>query len=649
MKEIRFNKVVLNGFRAMTGEVSFKDGITRIIGANGIGKTRVYSACKWCITGVDELNRTNYKLFDETADFTPENSTPISVELFISVDGAEYVLKRQAQQKWVRKRSEAVYSKAPSDEYRFFIDGLELSATEYKSKMEEIFYINIEKIKLCMDVLYYQMLDWKDLRNFFAEIAGEIKEEDFKRNYSNVMPYLEKYKSGEKAKDFLRQQINPLKQQVKDIDAVIKAQERLLPDLTPVAEAEKQIAEKESRIAEINKEILGLEEANKPYIEKRNAELAEIRALKLQYDKAEDEYDARLRNTIMTLESELMKAEINNSDIDKMIKRNEQAIANRKADIKLCKEDIEDLEHELERLRRQNKEMKSREFSDTKCFHCGQELPSDMIAELRTKFYEDIDKQRAPIVERGKKISARLEAQKARLANLESEKVVLSDTPKRIDTDEIQERIGQAKANVVPFADTEEAKVIAEKLNEASETLTVVPEVNSAELQEESQRLVSEIKELSQITARCETYERGAQAIERYRKDKSAAGIELAKWEGFLDKLMAREREWADIVRDRANKHLAYSHVEMIEINKSGDIIDTCTLSMNKVDRSVTNHANKTIIGIDISNAICKRYGVSIPVFIDDFEHFTSEMNYAGDRQVITMTADKHYPELTIL
>lgn len=127
------------------------------------------------------------------------------------------------------------------------------------------------------------------------------------------------------------------------------------------------------------------------------------------------------------------------------------------------------------------------------------------------------------------------------------------------------------------------------------------------------------------------------------------AGVELAKWEGLLDKLIAREREWADIVRDRANKYLEYSHVEMIEISKSGELNDTCTLSIDNVDRGVTNHANKTIIGIDISNAICRRYDVSLPLFIDDFEHFTSDMEYAGDRQVITMSADKEYPELTIL
>ena len=122
-------------------------------------------------------------------------------------------------------------------------------------------------------------------------------------------------------------------------------------------------------------------------------------------------------------------------------------------------------------------------------------------------------------------------------------------------------------------------------------------------------------------------------------------GVELAKWEGLLDKLMSREREWADI----ANKYLEYSHVEMTDISKSGELVDTCTLSINGVDRGVTNHANKTIIGIDISNAICKRYDVSMPLFIDDFEHFTSGLAIANDRQVITLSADSAYPELTIL
>lgn len=648
MKEIRFNKVVLNGFRAMTGEVSFKDGLTRIIGANGIGKTRVYSACKWCITGVDELNRTNYKLFDDTADFTPENSTPISVELFVNVVGVDYVLKRQAQQKWVRKRRSAEYSKASSDDYKFYIDGLELSATAYKDRIAEIFNMDIEKLKLCMDVYYYRTLDWKDLRKHFADLVGEVKSEDFQGDYTAILPYLDKF-GGERAKEYLRQQITPLKNQVDEIDADIRATERTMPDLAPVEEAQRQIDEKKVRIEEINREILGLEEANKPFIEKRNAELAEIDNLKKEYHERESDYALLISRAIGSIEGELERAKRHNAEIDNIVKRNEQAIAKHNSEIQLLKEDIAYLSEERERLKAQNEEIKSRKFTDTICPNCGQELPVDRIAELQAKFFEDNEKLRAPIVARGINVRARLDAKKLRLEALEKEEVNITETPEPCDIAEIQQRIAKAKAEAITFDQTPEAKEMLERIKEMDSNLTVIPEVNSAGLQEESKRLVAEIEELSRITARKETYDKCKRDIADYEGNKRSVGIELAKWEGLLDKLMAREREWADIVRDRANKYLTYSHVEMIEINKSGDIIDTCTLSMNKVDRSVTNHANKTIIGIDISNAICKRYDVSIPVFIDDFEHFTSEMNYAGDRQVITMTADKHYPELTIL
>ena len=650
MKDIRFRKVILNGFRGQTREVAFNDGLSRIVGGNGTGKTTVYVAAKWCLTGVDERNRTNYNLFDDTLDFTPENARPASVELHVDADGAEYVFKRQAMQKWVRKRGNAEYTKAPSDEYRFYVDELELSATAYKDKVTEVFCMDVEKLKLSMDVLYYQMLDWKELRKHFADIVGEVKDEDMGNDYSAVMPYLEKYKSGEKAKDFLRQQINPLKEQISGIDADIKATERILPDLAPVEEAERLIGEKKNRIDEINREILGLEEANKPYIEKRKAELAEIRKLSSEYDEKEKAYEKDVHEFVATMEKELSNAKLHNADIDNIVKRNEQAAANRKAEIKLCKEDIEDLESEVEKLRAQNKELKSREFSDTVCPNCGQELPVDIIAELRAKFYVDIDKQRAPIVERGKKLSAKLEAQKARLEKLESEEIVFTDSSATcIDTDEIQRRIDEAKKSLVPFAETDEAKALADRIHDAQNELTAIPEVNSAELQKESRQLVADIEELSKIVARREAYAKGMQDIQGYQTQKKAVGIELAKWEGLLDKLMAREREWADIVRDRANKYLEHSHVEMLDISKSGDLVDTCTLSINGVDRGVTNHANKTMVGIDVSNAICRRYDVSLPLFIDDFEHFTSEMTYAGDRQVITMSADKHYTELTIL
>lgn len=648
MNEIVFKKVILTNFRGQNREVVFNDHITQIIGFNGTGKTSVFAAVKWCLTGTDEANRTNYDLFDNTLDFTHENAAPTIVELVSENAGVTVVFKRQATQKWIRPRGSAEYVKDKSDEYKFFIDGLELSATAYKERVAGLFGMDVEKLKLCMDVRYYQMLEWKELRKHFSDLVDEINDDDLKGDYAAIMPYIDQYKSGDKAKEFFRQQINPLKLQIKNLDADIKASERILPDLAPVIEAEQLISDKKKRITEINKEILGLEEANKPYIEKRNTELAALDVLKQEYVDKKREYETAQSMRVVAIQKELDDAEKHNSDIDKKVKEYEQAVTKHNAEVKLCKEDVEDLQQELERLRAQNKELKQREFSDTICPNCGQELPADQIANLRAKFYDSIDKQREPIVERGKKIAALLEERLARLAKLQEEEITINSIPKRIDTFEIKERIKTATNAIVPFADTDEAKSINQRIEVATAALTIVPDVNSAELQKEIDNLVADIQLLSKITARRETHAKCEEAIAEYQKTKRDVGVELAKWEGLLDKLQNRQREWADIVRNRANENLKYSHVEMVELNKSGELVDTCTLSINGVDRGVTNHANKTIIGIDISNAICKRYNVKIPLFIDDFEHFTEDLTYSGDRQAIVLIADKHYSQLTI-
>lgn len=650
MREIKIKSAQLTNFRGHTFRVDFNDSRTDVAGYNGTGKTTLFVAVKWCLTGVDELNRTNYDLFDSTLPFSPENANWAVSEVTVDCDGVEYMFKRQAKPKWVRPRGSSEYVKDKSDEYKFYVDDLEVAAATYRDKVVEVFGMDVEKLKLALDIRYYQMLDWRDLRKHFAEIVGSIDESEFKGDYTSVMQYLEKYKDSEKAKDYMRQQIAPLKQQIAEIEADIKATNRQLPDLCPVDDAERQIAEKKARIEEINKEILGLEEANKPYVEKRNDELAEIRALKNQYNDAEDAYNAKLRNAVMLLESQLSKADDNNAEIKRIIKSNERAVANRKAEIKMCREDIEYLEQEVAKLREQNMEMKAREFSDTVCPKCGQELPADQIAQLRTKFYEGIDKQRASIVERGKKTVERLEIQKSRLAKLESEKGVINNAvPAYIDTVAITEQINKLRADFVPFNQTDEAKSILNLIDDRVASLTEVPAVDSAKLQDESRQLVQDIEGLAKIVVRRDTHDKCMRDIKSYEDGKRNTGVELAKWEGILNKLIEREREWADTVRNRANEYLEHSHVEMVEIAKSGALVDTCTLTINSVDRGSTNHANKTIIGIDISNALCKRYGVNVPVFIDDFEHFTSEIPDTHGRQVVTLSADKRYPELTIL
>lgn len=649
MKEIKLKRITLTDFRGQNREVLFKNGRTEIVGQNGTGKSTIYEAFLWCLRGFDSQNRANYELFDNLRKFAPGNAIPAIVEAEFDVDGILVKFKRQAKQKWTRKSGEAEYTKAKSDEYKFFVDDLEMSASAYKERVADVFNMDSSKLSLALNIRQFIMMDWRELRKHFADIVGEIKESDLKGDYSAISQYLKDY-GGERAKEFLRQQINPLKKQADDLIADIKAQRRALPDVSYVAVAEERIEADKKRIEEINKEILGLEEANKPLIEKRNAELAKIRQKENEYRIAEENYTSDSERAYLALENKLHEAENHNVNIDKQRQRNEQIIANHKAEIEHCREDVKDLNEEEERLRAQNRELKSRQFNDTTCPTCGQMLPADMIAELQTKFYEDIDKQRTPIVERGKKIKARRIAQEERLAKLEAEGVIIDEPlEKEIDLEPIKAEIKAFLDSKSPWQYTNAAKDAMAEIEELKSNLTEIPEVDSLALQEESKNLVSEIQELSKITARKEAYINGLATIKSLESEQKQVGIELAKLEGLLGKMIQREREWADVVSERANEYLEHSHVEMTEINKGGDIVDTCTLSIEGVDRGVTNHASQTIIGIDISNAICKRYGVSLPLFMDDFEHFTNDNTYSDNRQVITLSANKDYKTLTIL
>ena len=96
MKQIKVKSISLSNFRGQTREVTFKDGRTDIVGSNGVGKSTIFEAFLSCIRGVDSLNRTNYELYDNRLSFAPENAIPAIVEVVLSVDDKQRILRRQA-------------------------------------------------------------------------------------------------------------------------------------------------------------------------------------------------------------------------------------------------------------------------------------------------------------------------------------------------------------------------------------------------------------------------------------------------------------------------------------------------------------------------------------------------------------------------
>ncbi|MBD5381996.1 MAG: AAA family ATPase [Clavibacter sp.] len=634
----------------------FSDGRTIIRGTNEAGKSTLCNAFFWLLMGVDAQDRTNYELYDTTLDFTPENAIPAVVDGTFDIDGIEYSFKRVAKQKWVRPRGKLEYVKDKSDEYTFYIDGLAVSANVYKERVESLL-APTDKLKLMLNVRYYQTLDWKKLRKHFSDMVGMIDKSELKGNYAIIEPMIEKFEKDETfkgnaveaVKEKLRQEINPKKESAKTLETEIKGMKTMLPSLDGVEEAEKEREKKLARISKIDKEILGLGEANKPFVEKRNAELKAIDEKKRELDKASIDWNNEQHAKVIELSDKINEIDLQN---DKIRKNNELVESQRRSLIQqrdIAHENYLHYKAERDRLHAEKEALDASVFDENQvCQSCGQPLPYDKVAEIRTKVYDERSKRRAIIVENGVRAKNERDRQEELEKSITKQIEELPESQPLLSIDELESQLALAKTNIVPFEKSDIYATLTKEIADMEANLTVVPEIDSAELIAEKNRLNDGIVDLLIICGKRVERENGLKRIESKEKEQSEVGVELARLEGLFDKCVEREREWAFIVRDRANKYLHYSHVEMTELTKAGELVDVCTLTARSVGSGSQNNATQILIGVDLAQAFQANAGLNLPIFIDNAEGIVDSNLPDCDNQMVLLYVDEKYKTLTI-
>lgn len=653
-KKVFLKRLSLENFKGRTMAFELSDGRVVMRGTNEAGKSTFCNAFFWLILGVDAQDRANYELYDSNLEFTPENAIPAAIEALFDIDGVEYTFKRVAKQKWVRKRGKAEYEKASSDDYTFYIDGLAVSANVYKARVETLF-APIDKLKLMLNIRYYQTLDWKKLRKHFSDMVGIIDKSELKGDYSAIEPLIEKFEKDptfkgnavEAVKDKLKKQMP--KTRIKELEAEIKGMKSMLPSLDGVEEAKKECDIKRDRISEIDKEILGIGKANIPFEEKRRCELQAISEKKMKLNEHRSEWERTQRIGINNISKQLADIESENEKIRKNNERINQQRLTLERDIASSEQHLEFLKGELERLRKENNDIKARTFDENQlCSYCGQPLPYEKVTEIREKFYSQREADHKACVDRGLKTKAQVESLEKAISEKKSQKDALPANNPLSSIDELHEQLALAEDSIIPFEQSDCYASLSQEIADMESNLTVVPEVNSTELMAEKKRLNDEIAELNGIISRKAERERGEVRIKTKEQEQSECASSLAYLEGLFDKCVEREREWASIVSDRANKFLKYAYVEMTEFSKGGDLIDACILTAKNVPSGSQNNASQIRIGIDLALAFQENEGLQLPLFVDNAEGVVDSNLPDVENQMILFYVDEDYPKLTI-
>lgn len=626
MKKIAIQKLSYENFRGQSRELIFgKDNI--ISGRNQSGKSTVMNAFLWLFTGFDELDRTNFCLFDERKAMTYENRKTVTVKCELSVDDSTYSFKKEATPGWIRKRGKSEYEKKNTDDYKFYIDDIPHPAGEYKSFVEATFgCASTEDLKMILNLRYFTLIDWKSQRKIIEKLIGVITMDDMRGDYSAIKDILEKYSDDAyRAQEGLREKLKQYKEEIGTenkkglINAKIEALNSSLPDISEIPVWENEISQARERIAQINRVLDGETDNIAPYVNKRNAELKEIEDLKNLYMSEKRSYEQVLKDKVWEKENAINEIERKNNATKRLNDEAKNAIERYKA--QLFQKEAELQGHETLRLNllEQNKEVKALVFSQDKCPYCGQLLPEKMLDAAREKFNVEKETKHKNIVTQGKANNVNIERLKEEIQMLKDNiKKGYTEKPFQ-DVSALKEELANIKAAFTPFNETEKAISLAAAITEKTNSLTVIPSFDNSSLKSERDALLQKINTLNRNLGVKAQYDRQIGKIEEYKTTLNTMIQESLKLESLISLLRSYEKERSQLISDKVNNYFHYIHIDMMEQKKDGEYTVSCVIrDKNGVNANVTNTANRILCGMDLSLGLQDFYGIETPLFIDN-------------------------------
>lgn len=648
MKKVILRKLTLQNWRKQNSEILFNEDITKVYGQNKAGKSSLRHAFLWLITGYDGDNRMNYNLFDNTKTYTAEDSPAAVVEAVIEANGYEYILKKTAEVGWIRRRGSNTYERKGTDDYKFFIDGIELSAGKYKEKIAELF-CDFDVLRSVIDINYFLSLDWKEQRKALAVMAGDIEDSDLKGNYDELLPKLSKYSLAE-LKSSISSDIKPLRDSLKSLPITIKALENNLPDIKEAEEAKKLIENYKEQINNIDKELQGFSDSIKPLIEKRNKELQEISDLERAIKKDKETYEEKQLEKTKSISAEIDSVYKENAEIDKINNNNESNKKDILERINVLEKDLNFYREKRNNLLDKLDEISEEEFTEDKCSYCGQLLPEDKLESLKKSFYENVENSKKAIIKEGLSVKEYIERINKSIENLKAQlKEIPTVLREKKDLSVLQTKLAESQKDIVPFEQTELYKSAMEALEEKRKSVTVIPEQDNSGLISMKEHLLKQIEAESEKVGLVKERKKQEDKIEEFRQQQKDTANALAEKEKLDAQIKAYEEERAKIISRRVNKYFKRCNITMMSQDKSGVWIPDCVITgIDGAIAATSNGAERILIGIDVANAFAEFFDISIPLFVDDMNLVDSSNEIKTYHQLIELIVNDNDNELRV-
>ena len=646
MKKVTLKNITLSEWKAQNLSLDFYPNENVITGDNGAGKTSVKKAWCWLLTGFSDPNTNkNSDLFDNKKEISVETPTA-SVEAVIDIDGIEYELKRTATAKFVRKRGTDLYEKSSSDEYHTYVDKVEMSSTNFVAWINQyMFEGSYDIFQYLVDGDFFMnscLEDKNKMRAFLGVLAGDVDNSELHGEYGELYALSEQKKSIDNAAEYAKQMSASLKKRLLEVPTSIKTNQDTISEYKSrydFEEIEKKIEEDKKEIDRIDKILLDKSVLVKEADEKRSEVLSlkldvkrKIEAERFDYERLHNEKRAEFVAALEKAVRANKYVEQRNADALSNRSFNEKRLSKMKDEEVFIEKSISSMKEELEKVR--GTVIKENEMT---CPFCHQTLPEEMKKENADRFEKEKNEKIERIVKNGKEENMKLSSVRDEISSLEN---VLS-TPfvpeKEEDISTLQMNVAEFDASYVKFEDMERFSELTDEMN-----AIVVPEVEDVtdkELVSKKKSIQEEIDGLNRKLGVKDEIEVIEEKIACLNGEQNGLGIKIAEYENILIQLKKYNQEKADIISSRLNKCLKYSNIQMFSFQKDGSLVpDLIVKDKNGVSYSTTNAANRIIMSVDVQNFLFEKYGISMPIWIDEASIINPKYLPLFDTQYVMMT-----------
>jgi len=629
-----------------------------ITGENEVGKTRFATGWNWLLFDKDIYDKSNFdiKWLDENNN-VKDPGLEYVVEGNLLVDGNEMTLKKVYYEQWQKKKgsTEERFTGHTTD---YFINDVPKKKKEYDQEISDI--IDEETFRLLTDPDYFcGKLHWEKRREFLMDTFGTLTDREIieiNDNLNGLLEVIEK-RGIDEHKAMCKSKKKKINEQIKKLPTRIDEVNNNLPDVAGMdwKEIELDIADLKDKKQKKEQELARAENGGE--VAEKKKKITEIET-KLQ--EIRNEHTAEYEEKMQNKKQKLSELRDQLEDVERESKKRQQKIKDNKKQIEKLEKEKEQLKQHWYNKQKNKKRLTEQSWEgDKNCPTCGQDLPKNQIEEAKAKFnrekagrIEQLTEGQAEINQQGKNIVEKIDK-----LNEENKQLQNEIDQQSHDVSFKEDEKDKIVADIIDLREKdgeyEESKKYHEKLKEKVRLEDEIKQLKGnnmfslqkidKEITSISEKIEEEQEKLSNIRA----YNKGQKRIEELKAKEKKLAKEYEKHERQINLCEQFTKAKVNALEGEINSHFEYTDWKLFEKLVNGGIDETCeALHKGVAYNSTLNTGAKILVGVDVINTLSEHYGIRVPVFVDNYESLSKELE--SECQIIKLKMVEGVEELRI-